>query len=63
MEVPRSAIKSWCIGALTHNARVVLVKPRDVRAFADAVAEAAAKVEATLVAAGIRVVPDEGGNQ
>jgi hypothetical protein len=48
---------------LTHNARVVLVKPRDVRAFTDAVAEAAAKVEATLVAAGITVIDDEGGNQ
>jgi hypothetical protein len=60
MQVPRSAIKSWCLGEMTNNAKVVLVKPKDLRSFTDALAEAVAAVEARLVAGGVAVIDDEG---
>jgi len=63
MEVPRSAIRSWCFGELTRHAKVMVVSSRQMRQIMDALVEAMATVEAALVAGGITVIDDEGGNQ
>ena len=63
MEVRKSAIRSWCLGELTSHAKVMVVSSRQMRQIMDALAEAMATVEAALVAGGITVINDEGGDQ
>ena len=58
-QVPRSAIRSWCLGELTNQARVIVVKPRELRPLMDALAEAVAAIEAKLAEGGIAVIDDE----
>lgn len=58
-KIPRSAVRSWVIGQSTGNARVVVVKPRDLPGWLASIEAGIAAVERTLAKAGIAVENDE----
>ena len=59
-EIPRSKVRAWCIGENTNHARVILVKPRDLKSWVDGINEMVKTAEAVLTKSGFIIINDEG---
>lgn len=59
-EIPRSAIRTWCIDELNNYAKVIIVKPRDFKAWLKNINDSVEKVDAFLTASGFTIINDEG---
>jgi hypothetical protein len=59
-EIPRSKVRSWCIDEQSSHAKVIIVKPKDFKAWLDTINEMVRRVETYLTANGFTIINDEG---
>jgi len=60
-EIPRSRIRGWVLDQQTNYAKVIIVKPRDFKAWTAAIERQRVAVEKFLGDSGYTIVDDEGG--